>query len=126
MNKHHRLGVIVLTILAFISCDKETIHDYYIQNNCEDTIIVDILDLNNKSFSIKITHGMEKLIYTGDAINHVYEDEITYFIKDIKIKKGHTLLNKDLLNYQIWHFEKKSQYNATSYLTIYPEDFENE
>jgi len=91
---------------------------------CEETIIVSIRDLNNKSLSVEIIPNDGKLIYSGETINAVYEDEITYFIKHIEITKGNETLNKNLLDYRIWSFERISQHKAKSYLTINPEYFE--
>ena len=119
-----RLGILLSIFLIFISCDKEAIHEYYVQNYCEEVIIVNILDLNNKSVSIEIAPNTEKLIYIGKIINAVYEDDITYFIKYITIKKGNVISNIDLLDYRIWRFEQISQFKAKSYLTVNPEDFE--
>ena len=106
-----------------VSCDKEAFHDYYIKNNCEQNIIVDIADTHN-IFSIIIEPHTEKLVYHGDTINGVYEDEITYFIKNISIKNGNNKSNIDPLDYSIWHYEKISSLYANSYLTIEPKDFE--
>jgi len=120
------IGVTMFFICIVSSCDKKAIHEYYIQNNCETDVIVNILDNNNKLFSTDIAPNMEKLVYLGETINDVYDDEITYFIKDIKIKKGDIMLNINLLDYRIWHFEKRSRLEAKSFLTINPEDFEDE
>ena len=119
-----RFGIILFGVFIVSSCDKTAIHEYYVFNNCESTITVKVLDISNKSFSIEIAPNIESLIYSGKIINDVYEDEITYFIKEITIKKGDTMLNKNLLDYHIWRFEKKSRLEAKSYLTINMEDFE--
>jgi hypothetical protein len=129
MNKYmikHFGTIFFLMIFTITSCDKKAIHEFYVQNNCEDTIIVNILDYKNNLFSTDIALGMESLVYSGKTLNDVYEDEITYFIKDINIKKGDKMLNKNLLDYHIWRFEKISRLEAKSYLTINPEDFEDE
>ena len=119
-------SIIIFLVLIVFSCEKEAIHEYSVQNNCETSIIVNVLDYRNISYSIEIASSIEKVIYSGKIINSVYEDEITYFIKDIKIRKGYILLNKNLLDYSIWRFEKKNRLEAKSYLTVYPEDFEDE
>jgi len=119
--------ILISIILLFCSCDKKAIHEYYIKNNCESTIIVNVLDYQNKFSSTEITAGVEKLIYFGTTINDIGDGTINgstiTFIKDINIKKGDTILNKNLLDYHIWRFEKTSRLYARSYLTITLEDF---
>jgi len=123
--KTNKILIILLSFTFIIcSCDKKAVHEYFMKNNCEETIIVEILDYHNKFSSIEIIPSVEKLVYYGETINSVYEDEITYFIKDIKIKKGDVMLNKNLLDYTIWHYEQITQFKAKSYMVIYPEDFE--
>jgi hypothetical protein len=121
-----RFLIILLVGFNIFSCDKKATHEYYVQNHCEETIIVDILDYRNNFFSIEIAPSIEKVIYSGETINSVYENEITYFIKEIKIKKENIMLNKNLLDYRIWRFEEKTRFNGKSYLIVNPEDFENE
>ena len=113
-------------IFIVFSCDKKAIHEYFVKNDCEEIITVDILDYRNNFSSTEIAPSIEKVIYSGETINSVYEDEITYFMKDIKIKKGHKMLNKNLLDYTVWRFEEKSRLDAKSYFTVNPEDFEDE
>jgi len=116
--------LLINILLLFCACDPRAIHEYYIQNNCEDVIVINILDYKDNSSSIDIAPNMERLIYTGETIGDVYEDGITYFIKDITVKKGDVISQKNLLDFHIWHFEKIGRYHAKSSLTINPEDFE--
>jgi len=118
--------VTILIAFVFISCEKKAIHEYYIKNNCEEIIVVDILDLDNKFLSIEVAPDMEELIYTGKTINDVYKDEITSFIKELKIKKGNVIFKWDPLDYRIWQYDHISRLEAKSYLIVNPEDFEDE
>jgi len=106
------------------SCDQEAIHEFYVQNHCEDSITVEIVDYRGDFLSIEIPQNTEKLIYSGETINDVYEDEINYFIKEINIEKNSIKTNINPLDYRIWRFEKESRLKAKSYLTLTPEDFE--
>ena len=120
MKKYFLISIVFL----FCACDPGAIHEYYVQNNTESTITVKVLDYEDKFFSTNIAAGIENLIYFGVTINDTYEDEITYFMKELIVKKGNAMLNKDLLDYRIWRFEKTSRLKAKSYLTINSEDFE--
>jgi len=84
------------------------------------------LDLDNKFLSIEVAPDMEELIYTGKTINDVYKDEITSFIKELKIKKGNVIFKWDPLDYRIWQYDHISRLEAKSYLIVNPEDFEDE
>jgi hypothetical protein len=116
--------IIIYLIFTAISCDQAATHEFYVQNHCEESITVDVVDYKGNFLSIEILQNREQLIYSGEIINNVYEDEITYFIKEMNIEKDNIKTNINPLDYRIWRFEKESRLKAKSYLTINPEDFE--
>ncbi len=116
--------IIICLIFTAISCDYAATHEFYVQNHCEETINVDVVDYKGNFLSIEIPQNSEQLIYSGETINDVYEDGITYFIKEMNIEKDNIKTNINPLDYRIWRFEKESRRIGKSYLIITPKDFE--
>jgi hypothetical protein len=118
--------IFLITIFAtLLSCDHPATHDYYVKNECEQNIVIDIVDNRNTKSSITIKPSSKELIYHGETINEVYEDEITSFIKTIDIYKGGIKINIDPMEYQLWQYESNSKFSAISVLTVKPENFTN-
>jgi hypothetical protein len=117
--------ILIIIFATLYSCDHPATHDYHVKNECEQNIVIDIVDNSNSKSSITIKPLSKELIYHGETINEVYEDEITSLIKTIDIYKGGIKINIDPMDYQLWQYESNSKYSATSVLTVKPEDFTN-
>lgn len=113
---------LAITMIIF-SCDPPAYHDYSIKNDCDQNIFVNIVDHKNSKSSITIKPFSKGLIYNGETINRVCEDEITYFFKSIDISKDgvKTVLNP--MDYKLWQYEEHSKRSAISTLVIKPSNF---
>ncbi len=110
--------VLFIITMTLFSCDHRAYHDFYIQNECDQNIKIDIVYKNNSQSSFTITPPSKVLIYQGVTINEVFEDEITFFIKTIEIYKGSKKINIDPMDYKLWQYESNSKYSATSILYV--------
>ena len=120
---------IILILLALTSCDKRIDYDYYIINQCNEKIDVYIesdWENYNNTNSIVIPPHETVLVYHGEWINGLKEEMIERFLKKITIHKGDKISNVNYIDKNKWKFEPTSDSHANSYLTVYPEDFENE
>ena len=126
-----KLSIILLFIVIFAACDHVNHHDFYIQNNCEESIEVTL----NYSGSYNVPASGRplmsncliepntcKLVGAEGAISVC--DDIRWYFTSIVIKKNGVISNGDNLDYSRWSSSKKSKYHTESYLTINPEDFE--
>lgn len=115
------------------SCDPEFYHDFYIENQCKDDIEINLYyskryafpssgrpDITN--FLIK-PHNNE--LIASESTIRVYDD-IHYYFDSIVIKKNDEISRVDYLDYSRWGSKNKHKHHTISYLTVYPEDFEDE
>jgi hypothetical protein len=122
-----------LGIVLFISCDPPAYYDYYITNNCNEEIEVTIkvCTLNCSSpngkiqkIDLQINPNKTQLIHSSEAILPLEDRMIEYFFKGIIIIKGNDTSKVNYINKNLWDYRETSKYNAESYLTVKPEDFE--
>ena len=119
--KHTILLVVTMIIL---SCDHPAYHDFYILNKADQSIVIEMVDSKFLKSSITVKPNSKELIYQGETINEVDDNEITYFITKIDIYKEGKKNCIDPLDYKHWKFEKYSKYQATSILSIQTTDFD--
>jgi hypothetical protein len=109
------LFIITVTLL---SCDHPASHDYYIENDCKQDIVIDVVDGENSESSFTIKPLTKELIFHGETINKVSDDDIIYYIKSIDIYKEGIKINIDPMDYKLWQYESNSKYSATSILYV--------
>jgi len=124
------LSIILITIC---SCDPTNYHDFYIKNSCKDDIEVNIYYREGRAnpasgkpliTNFVIEPNNNKLVGNESTISSF--DYINYYFDSIIIKKCDVISNIDYLDYSRWDSKKKSKRHTESYLTVYPEDFEDE
>ena len=119
---------IIVVLLGLMSCDHSAYYDYYVINQCDETIDVYIeSDWENYNYtnSIVIPPHETVLVYHGEWINGVKGEMVERIFKKITIHKGDEISKVNYIDKDKWGFEPTSDSHANSYLTVYPEDFEN-
>ena len=119
-----KVGLILL--LFIISCDSGTQYDYFIINKCNEKIDVLIVVRLNQEPMIKIEANSKQLVYIEEGLGHVFDSNIELIFQKITITKGNYTSKINYVNKDVWEFEPTSKHHANCYLTVYPEDFENE
>jgi hypothetical protein len=117
---------LVLAMLS--SCDHSVYLDIFIENSCDEIIKVECVagtyDAVRQNISINIEPYKTELLYQGETIMGVSKEDIPYFIKELKIKKGKSKMIFDPLDTERWSFEEIEKYQSKTILTVNPEDFE--
>jgi hypothetical protein len=104
-----------------MSCDPNVTYEFYVKNNCNEEIIINIIDNHDINSMIKIEANTEQIIYRGETFGHVYME---YFFKQIVIIKNNMPSKINYVNHDLWNIRKSTEYIEESYLIITPEDFE--
>ena len=117
--------------LIFFSCDPPSYYDYYIINQCNEEITVCFKALRsyskfNADTCIVLLPHEKELIYRAESFNRVEDRYIELFFKEITIQKRDKKSKVDYIDKNLWIFEAISRHYANSYLTVNPEDFEDD
>ena len=121
----------IVVLFGLLSCDKEVNYDYFVINQCDEAIKVVFMIGRNDGrdkgpHSIVIPPDENILIYDGHWINGLDDGVLEWFFTEITIHKGDKISKVNYIDKDKWRFEPTSDSHANSYLTVYPEDFENE
>jgi len=127
------LSIITLSFV-FLGCDPDRYYNYFITNNCDEVIDVKIeaCSLNcgtqyaqkYEKLNIQIDPNTTQLILSDTYFQPLQDYMVEYFFEKITITKGNDTSKINYINKDLWVFKKTSKYNANSYLTVNPEDFE--
>jgi hypothetical protein len=120
--------IISLLSIVSISCDKESILEMYLRNDCnEDLYVVIYRNYDDEEIHrYSISGNSIMLIAKSDGIHHRRKEEIPFLIKRLDITKDGIPIRINPLDTDFWDFEEVSMYCYKSFLTINPEDFEDE
>ena len=124
-----KYSYIVGILLILTSCDKNAYYDYFVINQCNEEINVRIESdwYNfNSGKNLTILSHENTLIVSFEWINGVKEEMVERFFKEITIHKGDKISKVNYIDKDKWKFDPTSKYHANCYLTVYPEDFEDE
>ena len=129
--KKYFVNFIFMIILLFAACDKRMDYDYFIINQCDEKInvyfeITSQTVSNNWPNDIVIQSKETKQIYYGRGINALENRLVEHFFTKITIQKGNQKSKLNYIDKSMWKFEPTSKTHANSYLTVNPEDFEDE
>jgi len=120
-----RAYLIFTGLFLFISCDKFRYFDYFIVNECDESISVYIdVGRNNVSKIIIILPNDTTLVHQGEAFTELEDRLVEFYFNEITITKGGTVSKNNYINRNRWDFKPTSKYHANSYLTVKPGDFE--
>jgi hypothetical protein len=131
MKRIFSISICFGLLLILSSCDKTLYVNFKIQNNCNDTILVEGIggryQAQEMPFSLKVSPNVETLFYQGTAIIPFgcTKEDVPYYIKKLNIKRENKILNYNpLYNLDKWYFVqiKDDTYEMTLYIN--PEDFE--
>ena len=120
--------------LSFIfwGCDPDRYYNYFITNNCDEEIEIkfDVSQWGTpeiKTSIIQINPTSTKLIHSDNWFQPLNNSMVEYFFeRGIIITKGTDTSKVNYVDKDLWEFKKISKNHADSYLTVKPEDFENE
>jgi hypothetical protein len=111
---------IIISILS-TSCDPDIFHNYSIKNNCNEEIIVNIIDYKNIETTVQVGANSEQCIYQGITFSTVYME---YFFKKVAVAKNDTISKKNYINHDLWIITRATRTYQESLLIINPNDFE--
>jgi len=136
MKKIELYLTIIILSFSFFGCDPPRYYNYFITNRCNEEIEIKIVvclfncgTIHNNTTekpSIKISPNATQLIYVADLPQPIKDDKVELFFEEIIIKKGNVTSKNNYVDKSLWDFKKSSKNHADSYLTVYPEDFEDE
>ena len=128
-----KVPILFIGIILFISCDPPRYYDYFITNDCNEDIEVEIeVCVLNCEFTfrkteksnMRINQNTTLLIHSANYFQPLYDGMVEYFFKEITITKGDSTSKINYIDRKLWRFEPTSKKHANSYLTVKPEDFE--
>ena len=125
------LTIITLS-LTILACDRWRYYDYYVTNNCDEDIVITITgnkfhnDYPDNKLTTRIEPKKMRLVFSGDDYQPLYLPAAIYYIEDITVIKGNDTATVNFINVELWYMEVTAKDHANCYLTINPEDFENE
>jgi hypothetical protein len=112
----------IFIVLFFSSCDKITFDDYFIQNNCDTAISVNIVLWNETINHFTIIAHTDSLIYQTGGIGE-HDPPGKTFNSFIITKNGSSFF-KNCRDKNNWHYIDVDKTRRKWYLIINPEDFE--
>jgi len=118
--------LIIIILLLTAGCEPIRYYNYYIINNCNETIEVKIIDSKKKEADFIIESKMEQLVYSGDFWQPLNKSMVEFFFESIIIKKENDTSKVNYINEDLWNFKVTSKNHSDSYLSVYPKDFEDE
>ena len=130
MKRIKILSTIIVVLLTYLSCDPHRYYDYFITNNCQDSIRVEIKLGNTIGYNpivksnLQIEPDSTQLILSIMDYQPLYNEYVEVFFKEIIIIKGIDTSKINYVNKKLWDFKITSKDHADSYLTVNPEDFE--
>lgn len=132
MKKVKIFLLLVVSLFVVVGCDPPRYYDYFITNKCNETI------------EVKISSDWEGAYGRVETFNFLIEPDTTYFItsfedyqplnanmvevffKEILITKENKTSKVNYVDKSLWVFKPTSKDHTNSYLTVYPDDFEND
>jgi hypothetical protein len=120
------LYLILFNVFIFNACDRTMYYDYFIINNCIEEISVNILDYKDKHSHVYVNAYQTGFIYHGEDFSTLEEGIIVHFFKNIKIVKNGVSSKVNYIDKELQIFVSTSHDHADVYLTVNPEDFEDE
>ena len=130
MKKTGLFLAIMALLFTLLRCDPPRYYNYFITNNCQETIRVEIVLLNTIGWIVTensnslIKPDSTQLILLMEDYQPTYSYMVEAFFKEIIITKGNDTSKVNYVNKDLWDFRKTSKDHADSYLTVNPEDFE--
>ena len=137
MKKIELSLTIIILSLTFCGCDAPRYYNYFITNDCDELIKTKI-EVNHvynsavpsvgstKIFDLLIEPNTTRLIISSEFLQPLNDKMIEYFLVEIIITKGIDTSKVNYVDKDLWEFKKTSKNHADFYLTVRPEDFENE
>jgi hypothetical protein len=139
INNQKNIGmknkIIVLLSILCVSCDPSGYMDLYIQNNCNQPIIIRTVTSgyygNIQTFIDTINPHTQSFIYQCESIGSFSVRAIPVYLQEMHIEKEGKTIIYNPLDTNRWIFKEmtpyklfKSKYHSKATLTITPEDFE--
>ena len=114
---------VIIAALIFVACDKEMEYNYFIVNECDESINVYFEANLIVTKSIVIPPYDTILVHQAKALNGLNDRLVEHFFNKISIYKEDKISKVNYIDYELWDFQPTSKDHANSYLTVKPEDF---
>jgi hypothetical protein len=119
-----RILSFILLVFMLSACDEEVSYDFFVKNNCNASIEVDIVDYKSTSIKRTIQAYEEMLVYTSGGLNKLTEEKVESVFAAIVITKGNDTATRNYIDRNEWQMQAVSDTHANFYLTIDTTHFE--
>ena len=113
-----RILYFILIVYILTACDEKVEYDFFVKNNCSETIEVDIVDYKNTSIRRSIPATEELLVYNSGGYNKLVEEKVESVFKYIIVTKGIDTAKRNYVDRSEWQMQATSDTHANFYLTV--------
>lgn len=115
---------IIFTILSLLfACDKEVNYDFFVKNNCDQSINITIVDYKNVETNKTIVTKEQLLVYSSKGLNKLTNEKVESVFSSIVITKDNDTATRIYVDKNQWQLQALSDTQANCYLTIDSTDF---
>lgn len=116
---------ILLTLLlcSLFACDEEVNYDFYVRNNCADSINVTIIDYKKIEINKTVAANEELLVYSSKGLNKLTNEKVESVFSSIIVTKDNDTAFQNFVDRNQWKIQAMSETQANCYLTIDLTDF---
>lgn len=120
----HQLLLLVCMIFLY-ACDKEIMHDFVVENNCDKSISIAFENANSEKNTVVIQSNKVDTIYTLIGYStHVHSIDLERLFKSFKINFDTIESAIDYKSNDVWEYAEKSDTYAIYYLEVDNTHFE--
>ena len=115
---------IIFTIFSLLfACDKEVNYDFFVKNNCDQSINITIVDYKNVETNKTIMTKEQLLVYSSKGLNKLTNEKVESVFSSIVITKDKDTATHIYVDRNQWQLQAFSDTQANCYLTIDSTDF---
>jgi hypothetical protein len=110
-------------LLLLLSCDKEVYYDFIVENNCDKSIIVTLIDYKNTVTTKTVIINEQLIVYSSIGLNKLTDEKIESVFNSIIVTKDNDTAIRNYLDRNQWQFVEESDTKANCYLIVDSTDF---
>jgi hypothetical protein len=117
--------LLIICLLFLYACDKEIIHDFVIENNCDKSISIAFENANSEEYTALIQSNKVDTFYTLIGYStQVHPIDLNRLFKSFKISCDTIESKIDYKSNDVWEYIEKSDTYAIYYLEVDSTHFE--
>jgi hypothetical protein len=123
-HKNMKNTFIIFAILSLLfACDEEVNYDFFVENNCDKSINVTIVDYKKVETNRTVAAKAELLVYSSKGLNKITNEKVESVFSSIVVTKGNETATQNYVDRNQWQLQAVSDTQANCYLTIDSTDF---